>query len=80
MLEHIAEEMPQWREHPEGVHPFNERLRAFNNAMTGVLKLSVLNTEGQVVAASHAKLLGENFAHRDYFRRHADWRPGSSSR
>ena len=63
----IVANLAQWRARPEGALPFNERLRAFSDAMTGVRTLTVLDAEGTVVASSRAELLGENFAYRDYF-------------
>lgn len=66
-LLNIRTDLPQWRKAEGGMLPISDRLRGFAEAMPSVRTMLVLDAAGTTVAASRAELLGQNFAHRDYF-------------
>jgi diguanylate cyclase (GGDEF)-like protein/hemerythrin-like metal-binding protein/PAS domain S-box-containing protein len=45
-----------------------DRLDILGSAMTSVRTLAVLDAQGNVIASNQAQLMGQSFAHRDYFR------------
>lgn len=64
-----------WTSH-EGRIDINRWLNALSSGMPGVRTLAILNARGTIVASNRAELLGQNFAHREYFQtvrqRHAE--------
>ncbi|HEX6734101.1 MAG TPA: response regulator [Azonexus sp.] len=61
------DELPRWRQLPDGMARASERLRAFTEAMPGVSTITIVDAEGVVQAANIPALLGRNFRERDYF-------------
>ena len=63
----IRDELPRWRTEKDGLSLANRRLKAFADAMPTVRTLLVIDAQGNVLAANHDTVIGNNFRERDYF-------------
>jgi PAS domain S-box-containing protein len=61
------EQVPLWRPNGRAITASRE-LRALADAMPGVSLMTLLDTEGRVVAASRLDLVGRDFSDREHFR------------
>ena len=68
-LASIRADLPRWQAERDGMLRASQRLNAFANAMSSVRSFLVLDARGQAIASNRPELVGQNFAHRDYFRR-----------
>jgi len=68
IITNILNELPTWQAENDGFKLANRDLKIINNTINGIPPLLVMNAKGTVVASSDPKLLGMNFAYRDYFK------------
>ena len=68
VIEGIIGDLPSWQAEKDGFRGANRKLRVINNTLVGINPILVIRADGQVVASSNDKLVGMNFAQRDYFR------------
>ncbi|HEX5801642.1 MAG TPA: diguanylate cyclase [Azospira sp.] len=63
----VRDDLPAWRQRPDGLRQASQRLRAFSDALPGVRTMTVLDADGLVIASSRPELLGNRFPNRPYF-------------
>lgn len=67
VIEGILNDLPAWRAKNDAFKHANRQLRLINDAMIGIRPLLVIQADGTVIASSNEKLVGMNFAYREYF-------------
>jgi len=60
-------EAPHWRKRKDGANLAAQHLKVLKDAMPGVLTLLILDRNGTVENSDKTELVGNNFAHREYF-------------
>jgi len=68
VIEGILHSLPSWRAENDGFERANRRLLVINDAMIGIRPILVIQADGTVIASSNEKLVGMNFAQREYFK------------
>ncbi len=68
VIEDILKDLPSWQAENDGLKHGNHELKTIYGATTGIGPILVLQADGKVIASSNEKLVGMNFAHREYFK------------
>jgi PAS domain S-box-containing protein len=68
VIEQIIADLPSWRAENDGYRHGNRQLRVINDALIGIRPILVIQADGTVIASSNEKLIGMNFAYREYFK------------
>ena len=68
LIDSIIFNLPSWQADKEGNKHTNHLLKIIDDASIGISPILVINTAGKVVASSNKKLVGMNFAYREYFK------------
>jgi diguanylate cyclase (GGDEF)-like protein/PAS domain S-box-containing protein len=63
----VLNDLPSWRAAHDGFKGANRQLQIINDAMIGIRPILVIQADGKVIASSDEKLVGMNFAQREYF-------------
>ena len=68
VIEDIIKDLPSWRAERDDYKRGNRQLQLINDALIGIRPILVIQADGKVIASSDEKLIGMNFAYRDYFK------------
>ena len=68
IISNIINVLPSWQAENDGFKRANRELKIVNDTINGIPPLLVTNAGGTVIVSSDSKLLGMNFAFRDYFK------------
>jgi diguanylate cyclase (GGDEF)-like protein/PAS domain S-box-containing protein len=66
-IEAVIGEFPAWEAEKDGFKKANQRLRVMDGCLAAVNPIFVINADGTVISSSNEKLIGMNFAQRQYF-------------
>ncbi|MEK7737702.1 MAG: PAS domain S-box protein, partial [Pseudomonadota bacterium] len=66
-LASVISEVPYWKGKPDGAERANRQLKTMGDAMPGVRTLSIIDSNGTMIAAGREEVIGKNFSHREYF-------------
>jgi diguanylate cyclase (GGDEF)-like protein/PAS domain S-box-containing protein len=67
VIENIIHDIPSWMQQNDGLKGANRELQVINDTLLGIRPILVIAADGNVIASSNAKLVGQNFSHREYF-------------
>jgi diguanylate cyclase (GGDEF)-like protein/PAS domain S-box-containing protein len=67
VIKGIAKDIPHWSQENDGFDRANHELKVMNDTLIGIRPILVIGADGSVLASSNEKLVGQNFAHREYF-------------
>ena len=67
VIENIIRDIPSWMQQNDGLKGANHELQVINDTLLGIRPILVIAADGNVIASSNAKLVGQNFTHREYF-------------
>ena len=67
VIENIIHDIPSWMQQNDGLKGANRELQVINDTLLGIRPILVIAADGNVIASSNAKLVGQNFTHREYF-------------
>ena len=67
IITNIVNALPSWRAENDGFKRANRDIKIINDTINGIPPLLVMDADGTVIVSSEPKLLGMNFAYRDYF-------------
>ncbi len=68
IISNVINALPAWQAENDGLKRANRELGIINDTINGIPPLLVMNASGTVIVSSNPKLLGMNFAYRDYFK------------
>ncbi len=68
LIDGIIKDFPIWQVEKDNYKYANRFLKLLDDATIGVSPIIVINADGNVIASSEAKLIGMNFAKREYFK------------
>lgn len=68
IITNVINALPSWRAANDGFKLANRELTIINETINGIPPLLVMDARGTVFVSTNPKLLGENFAYRDYFK------------
>lgn len=68
VIENIIRDIPSWMQQNDGLKGANHELQVINDTLLGIRPILVIAADGNVIASSNAKLVGQNFTHRGIFR------------
>lgn len=68
IITNITHALPSWQAANDGFSLANRELKIINDTINGIPPLLVMDASGAVIVSSDPKLLGMNFAYRDYFK------------
>ncbi|MRR56204.1 MAG: response regulator [Deltaproteobacteria bacterium] len=68
LIDGIIKDFPIWQAEKNNDEYANRFLKTLDNATVGISPIIVIDAGGNVIASSEAKLIGMNFAHREYFK------------
>ena len=68
IIEGVLKELPSRGPQGDGFGHVDHDLQVLNRAMTGIRPILVIAADGTVIASSNKTLVGQNFAHREYFK------------
>lgn len=66
-IEGIIDELPGWEAEKDGFKRANQRLKVIDDSLPAITPILVIKADGTVISSSNEKLIGMNFAKRDYF-------------
>ena len=67
VIEEILRDLPSWQAENDGYRHGNRQLQLINDSLIGIRPILVIQPDGKVIASSNEKLVGMNFAYREYF-------------
>jgi diguanylate cyclase (GGDEF)-like protein len=67
VMESILNDLPAWQADNDGFKRANHQLQVINDTLIGIRPILVIRADGTVIASSNEKLVGMNFAQREYF-------------
>ena len=68
VIEDILKNLPAWQAENDDFRRGNRELQVINDTLIGIRPILVIRADGVVSASSNEKLIGMNFAYREYFR------------
>jgi PAS domain S-box-containing protein len=68
VIERIVGDLPAWQAEHDGFKRANRELRVINDTLLGIRPILIIRADGIVTASSNETLIGQNFAHREYFK------------
>jgi hypothetical protein len=68
IITNVINDLPSWQAANDGFKRANRELKIINETINGIPPLLVMDASGTVFVSTDPKLLGENFAYRDYFK------------
>ncbi len=68
IITNILSDLPSWHAANDDFKLANRQLKIINDTINGIPPLLVLDASGAVIVSSDPKLLGMNFAYREYFK------------
>jgi diguanylate cyclase (GGDEF)-like protein len=68
VIEDILDNLPAWQAANDGFRRGNRELQVINDTLIGIRPILVIRADGVVSASSNEKLIGMNFAYREYFK------------
>ena len=68
VIEDILANLPAWQAENDNFHRGNRELQVINDTLIGIRPILVIRADGVVSASSNEKLIGMNFAYREYFK------------
>jgi diguanylate cyclase (GGDEF)-like protein len=68
VIEDILKNLPAWQAENDNFQRGNRELRVINDTLIGIRPILIIRADGIVSASSNDKLIGMNFAYREYFR------------
>ncbi len=67
IFEGMLQNLPAWQAENNGFQSADRQLRIINNSLIGIRPILIIKADGTTIASSDEKLVGKNFAYRDYF-------------
>ena len=67
VIEEILRDLPSWQAKNDGYRHGNRQLQLIDDTLIGIRPILVIQADGKVLASSNEKLVGMNFAYREYF-------------
>ncbi len=68
IITNILGDLPSWQAVNDDFKLANRQLKIINDTINGIPPLLVMDSSGTVIVSSDPKLLGMNFAYREYFK------------
>jgi diguanylate cyclase (GGDEF)-like protein len=68
VIEDILKNLPTWQAENDNFRRGNRELQVINDTLIGIRPILIIRADGMVIASSNEKLIGMNFAYREYFR------------
>ena len=68
VIEDILKNLPAWQAENDDFQRGNRELQVINDTLIGIRPILVIRADGVVSASSNEKLIGMNFAYREYFK------------
>jgi diguanylate cyclase (GGDEF)-like protein len=68
VIEDILSNLPAWQAENDDFQRGNRELQVINDTLIGIRPILVIRADGVVSASSNEKLIGMNFAYREYFK------------
>ena len=68
VIEDILKNLPAWQAENDNFQRGNRELQVINDTLIGIRPILIIRADGVVSASSNQKLIGMNFAYREYFR------------
>jgi diguanylate cyclase (GGDEF)-like protein len=68
VIEDILKNLPAWQAQNDNFQRGNRELQVINDTLIGIRPILVIRADGVVSASSNEKLIGMNFAYREYFK------------
>ena len=68
VIEDILKNLPAWQAEDDNFQRGNRELQVINDTLIGIRPILIIRADGIVSASSNEKLIGMNFAYREYFR------------
>lgn len=68
IITNVLNALPAWQAQNDGLQRANREIKIINDTINGIPPLLVMDASGTVIISSNPKLLGLNFAHREYFK------------
>lgn len=68
LIGQIIHDLPSWRAENDGYKHANHVLNLIDDATVGISPIIIIQADGKSISSSNAKLIGMNFAQREYFK------------
>ena len=68
LIDEIIHYLPSWRAENDGYKHANNVLKLIDGATVGISPIIIIQADGKAISSSNEKLIGMNFAQREYFK------------